>query len=300
VADYHDGLVVEAVGADDTIDLGDITLRFMPAPMVHWPDSMFTYCPEDAVLMCNDAFGQHLASAERFADEVGVDLAIFEAGAYYANILLDLGPQILKIRGKVSDAGWDCNIIAPSHGVIWRGDAVREIFAAYDVWNKNLVRDKVVVAYGTMWGSTDQLAHVIADALIGEGVDVDVFDLGVTPYAQVMHALLDARGLLVGTPTLHRLMLPKVAGFMANIAGLKPSGRVGASFGSYGWSSGATAEVVAGLEKIGITVAQDSYTQKYRPTEAELEAAKAWAQGFARAVKAAGEETPAEATETAQ
>lgn len=288
VADYHNGLAVEAVGADDSIDLGGITLRFLPAPMVHWPDSMFTYCPEDRVLMCNDAFGQHLASAERFADEVGVDLAVYEAGAYYANILLDLGPQILKIRGKVSDAGWDCNIIAPSHGVIWRGDAVREIFAAYDVWNNNQVRDKVVVAYGTMWGSTDQLAHVIADALIEEGVDVEVFDLGVTPYAHVMHELLDSRGLLVGSPTLHRLMLPKVAGFMANIAGLKPTGRIGASFGSYGWSSGATAEVVAGLEKIGIAVPQDPYTQKYRPTDAELDAAKDWARQFARAVKDAG------------
>jgi flavorubredoxin len=299
VADYHDGLVVEAVGADDTIDLGGVTLRFLPAPMVHWPDSMFTYCPEDTVLMCNDAYGQHLASAERFADEVGAELALEELRVYYANILLPLGMQIHKALEKVGSAGWAPTIIAPSHGVIWRGDLVAAAMGAYTQWGSGVLLPKAVIVYSTMWGSTDQLARTIADALVAEGVDVEVFDLAVTGMARIMREVLDSRGLLIGTPTLHHGMLYRVAGFLQYVGGLRPVGRVAASLGSYGWSSGATKEVDEKLAAIGIEVVQPPYTQKFRPTEADLEAARVWGAEFAAKVKAAGSapvsETPADA-----
>lgn len=285
VADYHDGLVVEPVGADDTIDLGGVTLRFLPAPMVHWPDSMFTYCPEDAVLMCNDAFGQHLASAERFADEVGDNLALEELGIYYANILMSLGAQIAKSLEKMAAAQWVPTVIAPSHGVIWRGDLVERAIDAYERWGAGVKRDKVVVAYSTMWGSTDELARTIADAVIAKGLDVELFDLAVSPLARITYELLEAKGLLVGSSTLHHAMLFRVAGFLHYLTALKPPGLMGASFGSYGWSSGATAQVDERLAEMGVTVAQAPYTQKFRPTAAELEAARAWATTFARAVR---------------
>ena len=194
VADYHDGLVVDAVGPDDVIDLGGVTLRFIGAPMVHWPDSMFTFCPEDAVLMCNDAFGQHLASAERFAEEVGVDLAIEELGIYYANILMGLESAMGKSFEKVAAAGWAYTTIAPSHGVIWRGEAMARAQEAYARWNRGEVRDKVVVVYSTMWGSTEQLANTIADAVIAEGVEAEVFDLADTPFAHIVYELLEREG----------------------------------------------------------------------------------------------------------
>jgi anaerobic nitric oxide reductase flavorubredoxin len=289
IAEYHDGLAVDAVGAGDVIDLGGVALDFLPASMVHWPDSMFTYCPEDAVLMCNDAFGQHLASAERFADEVGIDLAVEELRVYYANILLPLGTQIAKVLEKVAAAGWAPVTIAPSHGVIWRGDAVARAIAAYAEWGSVSLRDKVIVAYSTMWGSTDELAHTIADAVASRGVQVELYDLAVTSTAHIMRELLDARGLLIGSPTLHHGMLYRVAGFLQYLGGLKPPGRLGAAFGSYGWSSGATKEVGDGMAAIGIEVVQEPYTQKFRPTAAELEAARVWAIEFADKVKAAGE-----------
>jgi flavorubredoxin len=288
VAEYHDGLVVEPVGAEDVIDLGGVTLRFMPAPMVHWPDSMFTYCPEDDVLMCNDAFGQHLASAERFADEVGAGLALEELKVYYANILMPLGAQIAKVMEKVSAAGWTSATVAPSHGVIWRGDLVAEAMAAYERWGSGVLRDKVVVAYSTMWGSTDELARTVADSLIASGMDVELFDLAVSSIAHIMVEILDARGILVGSPTLHHGMLFRVAGFLQYMGGLRPAGRLGASFGSYGWSSGATKQVDDRLAEIGVEVVQDPYTQKFRPTAAELAAASEWAAAFAAKVKAAG------------
>jgi len=287
VAEYHDGLVVDQVGATDVIDLGGVTLQFVPAPMVHWPDSMFTYCPEDAVLMCNDAYGQHLATAERFADEVQEGLALEELRVYYANILLPLGSQIHKALEKVGAAGWVPAIIAPSHGVIWRGELVAAAQDAYTSWGNGALLDKAVIVFSTMWGSTDELARTIADALVTEGVDVEVFDLAITGPAQIMREVLDARGLLVGTPTLHHGMLYRVAGFLQYLGGLKPEGRVAASFGSYGWSSGATKEVDDRLAAIGIEVVQEPFTQKFRPTAADLEAARAWGAAFAAKVKAA-------------
>jgi flavorubredoxin len=287
VAEYHDGLVIDMVGADEIVDLGGVTLQFLTAPMVHWPDSMFTYCPEDAVLMCNDAFGQHLASAERFADDVGFDLAMDELRIYYANILMPLPAQVAKALDKVDAAGWRPCVIAPSHGVIWRQEQVGRVIRTYREWDATTLLPKVVIVFSTMWGATDQLARTIADALIAEGVDTDVFDLATTALAHIASDLLDARGLLVGTPTMHHGMLYRVAGFLQYLAGLKPAGRIGASFGSFGWSSGATKQVDDRLAEIGIEVVQAPYTQKFKPTEAELTAATEWATQFALAIKAA-------------
>ena len=120
VAEYHNGLAIEAVKAGDTIDLGGRTLEFLPMSMVHWPDSMFTYCAEERVLMPNDAFGQHVASDERFADELGLEDAISELRIYYANILMPVNMAVAKALDKLDEKGWPCDVVAPSHGVIWR------------------------------------------------------------------------------------------------------------------------------------------------------------------------------------
>jgi anaerobic nitric oxide reductase flavorubredoxin len=287
VAEYHDGLVVEPVGADDVIDLGGRTLHFLPASMVHWPDSMFTYCPEVTTLMPNDAFGQHLASAERFADQVGVDLAIEELAIYYANILLGVSTPVAKAVAKIAEVGWAPTVIAPSHGVIWRGDALAKAIEAYGRWTSNALKDKVVVAYGTMWGSTDALARRIADGVAAEGVEVTLHDLAVSPIATVTRDLLDAKGFLLGSPTLHRAMLYRPAGYLQWLGGLKPTGRLGGAFGSYGWSSGAVEQITERMTEIGFTMVGEPYKQKYRPTDDELTAAFEWGRGFARAVKSA-------------
>jgi len=285
VAEYHDGLAVEEIGAGDVINLAGRTLEFLPMPMVHWPDSMFTYCPEEAVLMCNDAFGQHMASAERFADEVGADLALEELGIYFANILMPLTSQVGKAVEKVVARGWTPRIIAPSHGVIWRGELVGRAMAEYARWCANTLQDKVVVAYATMWGSTDQLAKVIADAVAAEGVGVELFDLAVTPFSHITHELLEVKGLLLGSPTLHHGMLYRVAGYLQYLAGLKPQGRVGGCFGSYGWSSGACKQIAGRMSEIGFALPQDPFTQKYRPNAEDLAGAAEWGAAFARAVR---------------
>lgn len=284
VAEYHDGLVVEAVGVDEVIDLGGRTLRFLPMPMVHWPDSMFTYCAESSTLMPNDAFGQHMASAERFADQVGLDLALTELETYYANILMPLGSQIAKTLAKLGETGWDLATVAPSHGVIWRGESLAAAIDMYSALSSGETDAKLVVAYSTMWGSTDALAHAVADGIAAEGVAVELFDLAQTPISRVTHELLRARGLLLGSPTLHHGMLYRVAGYLQYLAGLKPADKIAGTFGSYGWSSGATKQMNERLDSIGFELPFESFTQKYRPTAEDIQAAREWAAQFARAV----------------
>jgi flavorubredoxin len=158
---------------------------------------------------------------------------------------------------------------------------------SYKRWTTNTLRDKVVVAYGTMWGSTDALARRIADGVAAEGVEVSLYDLAVSPISTITHDLLEAKGLLLGSSTLHRAMIFRVAGYLQWIAGLKPTGRLGGAFGSYGWSSGAVEEITARMTGIGFQMVGEPFKQKYRPTEDELAAAYQWGREFARAVKSA-------------
>ncbi len=285
VAEYHGSdLQLEAVGPDDSLDLGGLTLRFLPMPMVHWPDSMFTYCPERSCLMPNDAFGQHIASASRFADEVGLDFAIEELITYYANILMPLGTQVAKAVEKVVDAGWVCKTIAPSHGVIWRERDIPTLLETYGRCTSGDTFDKLVIAYGTMWGSTDILAREIADGAIEAGVEVRLFDLAVTPYAYVTRHVFDARALLIGSPTLHHGMLHRPAGYLQYLAGLKPRDKVVGAFGSYGWSSGATKQIGARFEEMGLEAPLGDFTCKYAPARDELAAAREWGRSFGELV----------------
>jgi flavorubredoxin len=290
VAEYHGSdLALTAVGADDSIDLGGLTLKFMPMPMVHWPDSMFTYCPERCTLMPNDAFGQHMASSARFADEVGLELAIELSIVYYANILTPLGAQVAKAVTKVVESGWTCETIAPSHGVIWRENEIPTLMDAYGRCTSGDTYDKLVIAYGTMWGSTDVLARHIADGAIGAGVEVRLFDLAASSFAQITRHLFDSRALLLGSPTLHHGMLYRPAGYLQYLAGLKPSGKVAGAFGSYGWSSGATKQLTARLQDVGFELPEPELTCKYAPSAEDAGAAKEWGARFGRLVLERGQ-----------
>jgi flavorubredoxin len=288
IAGYHGddvAAVVDAVGADDVIDLGGKTLRFVPMPMVHWPDSMFTYCAESGTLMPNDAFGQHIASSARFADEIGLDLAVHELTDYYANILQPLGVQVAKAVGKIIELGWVCDVIAPSHGVIWRNDSVPVAIGAYDRLTSGQTENKLVIAYSTMWGATDTIAREIGDGASNAGTEVRLFDLAVSPLAHITTELLDSRALLLGSPALHHQMHYRTAGYLQYIAGLKPKGKLAGVFGSFGWSSGATKQMAERLVEIGFELPEPEFTVKYRPEADDIVAAQAWGAAFAQRVQ---------------
>jgi anaerobic nitric oxide reductase flavorubredoxin len=288
VAAYHDGFEVRGLAKDEVIDLGGLTLRFLPMPMVHWPDSMFTWCEERRTLMPNDAFGQHLASSERFADEIGASVALEAAEVYFANILMPLTKQVGKAVEKVVEAGWAPEIIAPSHGVAWRDDDVSALLDSYGGWVSGETTERVTIAFSTMWESTRELAHAIADGVAQEGVDCRVFDLAGSPHAEIAHHLLSSRALLLGSPTLHHGMLYRASGFLTYLEGLKPAGKLGGVFGSFGWGGGAAEAMRERMEAIGLEMIEEDLTVRFRPTAEDLDAACGWGKDVAVAVRERG------------
>jgi flavorubredoxin len=280
---FGEDLRVTSISEKPSLSLGRRTLSFVPIPMVHWPDSMVTYIPEEKLLLSNDAFGQHLATSKRFDDEVDQAVLMQEAETYYANIVMPLWMSVS--RAFKSLEGVEIDMIAPSHGVIWRGNP-GIILEAYQRWVEGVSKQKVVVVYDTMWGSTERVANSLVEGVASEGVEVRLHRLSETHNSDVIADLLEARAVLVGSPTLNNGLFPSVASFLAYMKGLKPRKKIGATFGSYGWGGGAKRAAEAELKAAGIEVIDSDLYFNYRPMEEELEKAVDFGRDIARKVKA--------------
>ena len=265
---YYGNWDFQVVKTGDVLKLGKRTLTFVEAPMVHWPDSMFTYCPEEALLIPNDAFGQHYASSERFDDEVDHCSLMDEAAKYYANILWPLNSIILKKLEDVQKLNLPINMIAPSHGIIWRKDPM-EIVNAYLAWAKGLTEKKVVVVYETMWGATAKMARLISDGVKDAGVSVKLFDIAESDRTEVIKEMMNAKGFIIGSSTHNNGMLPNIAGFLDFLKGLKPKGRSTAAFGSFGWGGGAVNGIENIIKEGGMDIVQPSLSVKFFPDVSE-------------------------------
>jgi flavorubredoxin len=280
---YHQkSFQYKIVKTGEILSLGRRTLAFVEAPMLHWPDSMFTYLKEDRILMPNDAFGQHVASAKRFEDEVG-DEVMKHAGKYFANILWPLAPLILKKVDEVVKMGIPIDMIAPSHGLIWRKDPGR-IVQAYVDWSKGKARNKVVVIYDTMWGSTEALAKAILKGLVEEGVEAKLLLLKATHRSDIIEEMLEAKGILLGTPTLNNGMFPTMGDFLTYMKGLRPVGKVFGLFESYGWGGGALKEMRKHLEEGKFEVWDKELRVQFLPDHKELDSAIQLGKDFAKRV----------------
>ncbi|MFA5096359.1 MAG: flavodoxin domain-containing protein, partial [Candidatus Omnitrophota bacterium] len=252
---YYGGWDFQVVKSGEELKLGKRKLVFLEAPMIHWPDSMFTYCPEEALLMPNDAFGQHLATEERFADEVDPCVVWDEAAKYYANILWPLGQVILKKIEEVKAMRIPVKMIAPSHGVIWRKDPL-QIIDKYAGWARNESLPRIVLVYETMWGATEKMARKIVEGIEKEGVSVKVFDIAVSDRTEVIKEMLDAGGFIFGSSTHDNGMLTMMAGFLDFVRGLKPRKRICAAFGSFGWAGGAVRQMEDITKEAGLELTQ--------------------------------------------
>ena len=279
---YGADLEITSIKDSPVLNLGSKTLNFTAIPMVHWPDSMATYIPEDRLLIPNDAFGQHLASSKRFDDEVDEAVLMQEATTYYANIVMPLWMSVG--RAFKSLEGLDIDMIAPSHGIIWRSK-VELILNAYQRWVAGDSEEKVVIVYDTMWGSTGMVAGALAEGISSEGVNVKVHNLANTPNSDVIADILEAKAVLVGSPTLNNGLFPSVASFLAYMKGLKPKNKVGAVFGSYGWGGGAKRAVDAEMKAAGIELMEGDLDFKFRPTREELDKAINFGKKIARNIK---------------
>ncbi len=254
----------------DELKLGKKTLKFLDMTMLHWPDSMATYVVEDKLLLSNDAFGQHIASSERFDDELGVDEALKWAKMYYANILMPLSNLIKKKIEEIKKLGIEIKIIAPSHGVIWKNPG--KIIEAYERWANFESENKVVIIYDTMWHSTEKIAMRLADGAASGGAEVRVFHLRKDSWTEIMTEVLDAKSIAIGSPTIHNGLFPPVAGFLAYLKGLKPQKKKALAFGSYGWNGNAVKEVQKVLEELKFNT-MEPFMVKFNPTKEELEKA---------------------------
>jgi flavorubredoxin len=270
---YGDDLKITPIEKKPTLKLGKRSLAFVPVPMAHWPDSMVSYMPEEKLLFSNDAFGQHLASSGRFDDEVDEAELMQEALTYYANILMPLWRSVAKAVKSLE--GIPIEMIAPSHGVIWRSDPDR-IIKYYQRWIAGETKKKAVVVYDTMWGSTQILARAIADGIASKGVDVKVHCLGASPNSDVIADILEAKAVLVGSPTLNNHVFPTVADFLAYMRGLKPMNKIGAAFGSYGWAGGAKKVVEVEMQAAGIQMLESDIDFVFKPNGDEAKRAYAF------------------------
>ena len=281
---YYKDWDFQVVKTGDKLKLGRRNLTFIEAPMIHWPDSMFTYCPEDALLMPNDAFGQHFAASFCFADQVDQCALMEEAEKYYANILWPLSGLILKKLQDLQKLNLPIKVIAPSHGVIWRKDPGK-IINTYLAWANNQTQNKVVIVYETMWGATEKMAREIAAGLVALGKQVKIYDITQSDRTEIIADMLTAQGFLFGSSTHDNDMLPNIAGFLEIVKGLKLVGRQISFFGSYGWAGGAVREMQEALKNSKADFSVPGIAFKYVLDEQELKACFAFGNQFAKLIK---------------
>jgi flavorubredoxin len=261
----------QVVKSGDTLNIGKRTLHFVEIPMVHWPDSMVTYSPTDKLLLPNDAFGQHIASSERFDDEIEWGILKEEAAKYYANIVMPYGSQVEKALEAVS--GLDIDMIAPSHGIIWRS-LIPQILKEYKKWARYETDNKALIVYDSMWGSTEKIAFALREGIEEAGVPVTIRNLKKTHISDVITDVNTSKYILIGSPTLNNSMLPSMGGFLTYLKGLKPKNRVGFVFGSYGWGGQAVGEIEKILKELSWNLPLDSININYVPDQNELNKVK--------------------------
>ena len=260
------------VKTGDSVEIGNgKKLVFVEMKMLHWPDSMATYMTGDNILFSNDAFGQHYAVAELFNDKADQCLLWREALKYYVNILNPFSPMVAKKLDEIAGMNLDIDIIAPSHGAIWR-DNPMQIVEKYALWAKAYQEDQVTVVYDTMWEGTAKLAHAIAEELQRQSpaTVVKVFNLSKADKNDVMTEVFKSRAIAVGSPTVCNSILCAVAGWLEFLKQLKFKNKRAAAFGCYGWSGESVKVLQTRLADAGFTVVEENVRSLWNPEEADF------------------------------
>ena len=291
-AHFHWDRQVQVVEDGERLTLGDARLRFLDARMLHWPDSMFTYLEGEGILFSNDAFGMHLASGERFTDEVDEARVLFEAGKYYANLLLPFSHRVVKIVDSLRESDLEINMIAADHGPIWRHQP-EKILDLYSRWAAQQPNRKAVVVFDTMWQSTAQMGRAIAEGLTAGGIEVKLMPLSGSHRSDVAVELLEAGALVVGSPTMNNQMFPTVADLMTYLKGLRPKNLIGAAFGSYGWNGQAVANLDKALVEMGVELVEEGLRVHYVPDEQALADCRALGANVAARLNTISDQEPA-------
>jgi len=281
---FKKDLKFKVVNTGDTINIGKRTLKFFLTPMVHWPDSMATYSEKDLILFPNDAFGQHYASPERFADEAGLDIVFKEAAKYYANIVMPYGDRVLKVLEALG--GLKIEMICPSHGLIWRREQdIKQILSLYRKWASHSSDKRAVIIYDTMWHSTEKIAYRLYELIDNENIPVKLCSLKTTDISDIITEVMSAKAVLVGSPILNNRIFPAIGGFLTYLKGLKPKNRLGFTFGSYGWSKIGFKELEDSLREAGLDIIDEGKYFQYIPDDNELDSLEGVVQNIKRVLE---------------
>lgn len=275
---------LKVVKTGDELKLGKRSLRFFEAQMLHWPDSMFSYCPEERILFSNDAFGQHFAASRRYADESDAAEVWQEATKYFANILTPFSGQIIRKINEFTALQWPIDMICPSHGVIWRKNPL-EIVEKYLEWSSGKADLGAVIIFDTIWHGTEKMARAIGRGLEAEGVPYKIFNCGAADFNDVMTEILKVRGLLVGCPTLNNNLMPTLAPFLESIRGLRFLNKLGAAFGTFGWSGEGCKRIEETLTASQVKIAQPSLKVQFAPHPEDITKCEEFGRAFANHLK---------------
>ena len=282
-AHYHQDWNFIEYKTGDTLDIGTSKLIFVEAKMLHWPDSSFTYMTGDNILFSNDAFGQHYASELMYNDLVDQAELYQEAIKYYANILTPFSPLVTRKIEEVLKLNLPVNMIAPSHGVIWR-DNPGQIINKYLEWANNFQENQITIIYDTMWNGTKRMAEAIAAGinLADSEVAVKLFNLARTDKNDVITELFKSKALLVGSSTINRGILSAASAMLEMIAGLGFKNKKAAAFGSYGWSGESVAIIQGRLKEAKLEVLEPGLKELWNPDENSLARCIEFGKNFAQ------------------
>jgi anaerobic nitric oxide reductase flavorubredoxin len=257
VGQYHNpNWNFNVVKTGDTLPISDTkSLVFVEMKMLHWPDSMATYMTGDNILFSMDAFGQHFAVAELFNDKADQCLLMEEAQKYYANILAPFSPLVKKKLEEIGKLNLPIDIIAPSHGAIWRENPL-QIVEKYALWCDNYKEDLITIAYDTMWEGTMKLAHALAEEIKKQSPTtvVKLFNISKCNKNDIMTQVFKSKAIAVGSPTVSKSILSSVSGWLHFLQELSLKGKKAAVFGCYGWSGEGNKILREELTKAGFEV----------------------------------------------
>ncbi|NLF28218.1 MAG: anaerobic nitric oxide reductase flavorubredoxin [Clostridiales bacterium] len=284
-AHFHEDWDFRIVRTGDALDLGEGKLLFVEAPMLHWPDSMFSYWTGENILFSNDAFGQHYATEMLFDDLVDRSELFEEALKYYANILTPFSALVTKKIREVLALNLPVSMICPSHGALWRSDPVK-IVEKYLEWADAYQENQIALVYDTMWDSTRLMAEAIADGIrdADPSVTVKLLNSAKRDKNDVVAEVFRSKAILLGSPTINNACLFSVAGLLEMFRGLKFKGKAASAFGSYGWSGEAVAQLTAGLRAAGFRIVDDGRRALWVPDEGELDACREYGRAFAQSL----------------
>lgn len=282
---HHQDWNFHVVKTGDTLDLGRGKLTFVEAPMLHWPDTMFSYYSTDAILFSNDGFGQHFASEMMFNDLVDQAELYGEARKYYANILTPYSTQVTRKINDILALNLPLNMICPSHGIIWR-DNPAQIIEQYLKWAANYQENQITIVYDSMWHATRLMAEAIAVGIekADPNVCVKIHNIAKSDKNDVLTEVFRSKAVLIGANTINNGISYAIAGILEMAHGLRFKNKKAAAFGSYGWSGEGVAHANELLKKGGFDVVNDGLKVLWMPDEDALARCAEFGEAFVKSL----------------